>query len=94
MSDYSHTTVSGVDVAVQIDWTDLGTTISDASSDEQAAFIQAWADAMSVWNITSAEMQLQYIADRIMDLDLEFDRDRIRWLLSGILDRITEEVGA
>ncbi|GAA1915018.1 hypothetical protein GCM10009775_04320 [Microbacterium aoyamense] len=89
MSDYAQTATPGVSVKVSIDWTELGAHIADASSEEQATFLEAWANTMSVWFDDAYEMQLGYVGNEMNDPDADYSLPHIRRLLEGILTRIS-----
>jgi hypothetical protein len=90
MSEFAQTKVPGVAVKVEIDWPEVGRHAADANAEDQALFIDGWADAMQVWTDTAAQAQLDHIAAQFLDPENEYETEHIEWFLKGLLERITE----
>lgn len=91
MSDYTETNVPGVQVKASIDWGQLGRHIADADSEEQAVFLEGWAEQMGTWKPGMAEMQCAYVGEKVADPEWEMSRDHIVTLLSNLLAFIDPE---
>lgn len=88
MTGYAKTEVPGIAVKVSLEWAELGRHIADANSEDQAQFLEAWASAMHTWEALPAEMQMQFVADEVNNLDNDYEVDHMRWLLAGLLERL------
>lgn len=80
----------GVSAKVMLDWESLGLTFARLGSDEQASFIESAAISLHQLGALEAMLQIEYIAERINDPNLAYDKEKIRWILRGLLERIEE----
>tara|TARA_R100000365_G_scaffold3491_1_gene11671 strand:- start:5277 stop:5582 length:306 start_codon:yes stop_codon:yes gene_type:complete len=88
---YTETNVPGVHVKSSIDWDKLGRHIADASSTDQAEFLEGWAEQMATWKPGLAELQCAHVGETVNDPEWEMSRDHIVTLLSNLLAFIDPE---
>lgn len=83
--------IPGVQARVVVDtdyhWRDLGALLADGFDGEQAELLDTFSAGLRAKG-SDGLMQLQYVADVILNNPDEYDIDVIRWLLSELLTRL------
>lgn len=86
-------TIPGLDARIEVEadynWSELGTLVAEGYDYEQAEFLDAIAQALYRMG-GNGLMQLQYLADRILEGLGKYDAGAISWFLNELLIRLED----